>query len=387
MEMYAYYSIIFFSAVILSLYLYILSAKIMDIFSNKRRKKSSKQLLPYVDELIKNIVDGKKVSEVTIENLKKSMENKVKREIIVEHIMYYFEIFKGDFMDDLIDICEKTGIVDYEIKNLKNKNIYKKALACKRLGDIRSRKSITPLLAEVNIMDNDVKYNVLLALAKIGDEEAFIGAFERINTAVLLSERSLIEIVDSFEGNKRHIYEHMINSKNDFIASVFIKSAGNFKDIFLSEEISKFLLDKDKEKRISAIKALGNMVDIRYLEKIIELLEDPEWEVRAIAAKSLGRFEDDRILIPLAKALSDKQWHVRYNAASSILSAPEGLDIVYYVFEGEDRFAKDIIASAIENSGYLRKIHEYEFSEDEHKKRIAELIRNYIEENTKGEKI
>ena len=387
MEMYAYYSIIFFSTIILSLYIYILSEKTLDIFKNKRREQYSKELVPYVDELINNIVDEKQINEVKIENLKMLMKNKVKRDIIIEHIMYYFQIFKGDIINILINVCEEAGIVDYEIKNLNIKNVYKKALACKKLGEIRSERAIMPLLNEVNVIDNDVRYNVLLALAKIGDEEAFIEAFESINTAILLSERSLIEIVDSFEGNKKYVYQHMINSKNDFIASVFIKSAGNFKDLSLSEEISKFLFDLDKEKRISAIKAIGNMGDVRYIEKIIELLEDSEWEVRAIAAKSLGRFEDDRILIPLAKVLSDKQWHVRYNAASSILSAPEGLDTVSYIFEGEDKFAKDIMISAIENSGYMRKIHEYAISEEDHKRTIAKLITSYIEEKTKGEEI
>jgi HEAT repeat protein len=246
---------------------------------------------------------------------------------------------------------------------------------------MRSEKSIPYLLREVNSRFTDIKYNTLLALAKIGDTEAFIEAFKQLDNSILLSERSLIEIVDSFEGDKKYIYKKMIHMKNDTIAVVFIKSAGNFKDMSLNEEIAIFLKDKNKEKKISAVKALGNMADNRFIEDMITLLEDEEWEVRAVVAKALGVFEEHRILPSLIKALSDAQWFVRYNAAYSILSIDKSMESLICIFESDDKFAKDIILSVLENTGLINNMESYGSSDDALKKKISFLVGNYINKN------
>lgn len=376
MEEYVYFSIIFFSLIIFFLYIYILYEKTTEIYKSKRIEKHSKKLVPYINYNINQIMRGEDLSLSTLNNVKKICKNEDKREIVEESVLYYLENFKGDFSPKLVELCEYIGIVKYEINNLKDKNNFKKALAAKRLGEYRSKKAIEPLLNEINIRNSDVKYNILLALSKIGEENSFIEAFNGIDSAVILSERSLIEIVDSFEGDKNKIYRAMINSDNYFIASVFVKSAGNHKDITLSYDISKYLSSENKEMRIAAVKAVGSIGDRRYLDDIIKLLEDEEWEVRAVTARALNNFSEDKILRPLAKSLSDPQWHVRYNAATSILNHKEGMSVISYVFRGEDKFAKDIIISAIESSSN-NSLHLYENSNDFNKRMLALRINEY----------
>lgn len=177
----------------------------------------------------------------------------------------------------------------------------------------------------------------------------------------------------------------MIDSDNSLAACVFIKSAGNFKPISLSDDIAKHLSSKDKERKIAAVKAIGNMADEKYLDDIIRLMEDSEWEVRAMAAKELDNFNNNKILKPLAKALSDPHWHVRYNAAESTLDQEQGIDVVYYILQGQDKFAKDIIISAIENSSN-DKLNLYETSDDNNKKKLAVKIKEYILTSKKDEK-
>lgn len=377
MEQYVYLSIIFFSLITFFLYTYIVFEKTVETHKRKRREKYYKRLVPYIDFIVNEIVNGKDLELFAIKNLKVICKNKEKREIVEEKLLYYFENYRGEFLYKLTELCQYTKIIKYEIKNLKNKNNFNKALAAKRLGEFRSWKSAGALLNELNTTNSDIQYNVLLALAKIGDEDYFIKAFENINSTVILSERSLIEIVDSFEGNKNKVYKYMINFENSYIACVFIKSAGNYKDISLSDEISKYLSSENKELRIASVKAIGSICDERYLDTILKLLDDVEWEVRAVTARALGSFKDSKILIPLAKALSDAQWYVRFNAATSILYHDEGLNVVSYVFQGDDKFAKDIIISAIENSSG-NTLYLYENSNDIEKKELAGKIKDYI---------
>ncbi len=257
-------------------------------------------------------------------------------------------------------------------------------MACKRLGEFRSRKAIPYLLEELNVRYVDVSYNIFLALAKIGDEEAFIKAFNESDN-IMLSERSLIEIVDSFEGDKINIYKTMLNSPNSYVSSIFIKSAGNFKEHSLAEEISYFLHDDNKEKRIAAIKSIGEIGDDRYISKIISLLQDEDWEVRAVSAKALGMFGNKQVITPLITALSDAQWFVRYNAANSILDVDNDFIYLMDIFQGQDKFAKDIMLSTIENRGKMELINRYGYSEIPERKKIYQLINDYITEKNEDE--
>ncbi|NLU08296.1 MAG: HEAT repeat domain-containing protein, partial [Clostridiales bacterium] len=310
MEQYVYFSIIFFSLIIFFLYIYIVYEKTMEMYKNKKIENYNKELLQYIDSTIDRVKNGEDIDHHVMENLKSSCKNKYKREIIEKRLLHYLEDSKVDFSKKITKLCEYIGIVEYEINKFKSKDNLTKALAAKRLGQFRSDYGIKPLLKEINTKDNDVKYNVLLSLAKIGNEQAFISAFENIDSSLNLSERSLIEIVDSFEVDKNSIYKHMINSDSSLVACVFIKSAGNYKNMSLSSDISKYLFSEDKERRIAAVKAIGNIGDAAYLDDIIKLLEDSEWEVRAVTAKALGSFTDRKILMPLAKSLSDSQWYV-----------------------------------------------------------------------------
>ncbi|BCZ46256.1 hypothetical protein psyc5s11_23230 [Clostridium gelidum] len=382
MEQYVYLSIIFFSLIIFFLYIYIVFEKLVETYEGRRKQKYSKKLVPYIDFIVNEIIDGKDVGFYTLKNLKVICENKDRREIVEERLLYYFENCKGEYLPKLTYLCQYAKIIKYEMKNLKNKNNFKKALAAKRLGEFRSKKSVYRLINELKIADSDVQYNILLALAKIGKENSFLRAFKNNNSTLMLSERSLIEIVDSFEGDKNRIYKYMINFENSLIACVFIKSAGNYKDISLSQDISKYLFSENKELRIAAVKTIGNIVDERYLDDIVKLLKDIEWEVRAVTANALGNFAQDEILSPLAKALSDSQWYVRFNAAKSILNHSKGMTVVSDVFQGKDKFAKDTIIAAIENS-LNNELYLYENSNDEDKVALALQIKQYIVQKNK----
>lgn len=382
MGQYVYMSIIFFSTIIFFLYIYILYEKTMQTYKVKKVKKYSKEVIPSVDSVIRAITE-EEGSVAGQRSIKAVCKNKVKREIVEERLLFHLGNADVSSRADIINLSERIEVIKYEIENLKNNNYFKKAYAAKRLGDFRSKLAVEPLLAEVDTKNSDVKYNILLALAKIGDEEAFIKAFEDIDSAIILSERSLIEIVDSFEGNRDKIYRHMISSSNSFIASVFIKSAGNCKYTELSKEISNYLYSLDKELRIAALKALGNMTSKDYLVDMIKALEDSEWEVRAVAARALGNFSEEDVLLPLAKSLSDQQWYVRYNAATAILNHNKGMSVVSYVFQGNDRFAKDIIISAIDNSP--KGIQLYESSENPEQIALAAVINDYRQMNAREE--
>jgi HEAT repeat protein len=149
-------------------------------------------------------------------------------------------------------------------------------------------------------------------------------------------------------------------------------------DAELNEYIKRFIDDHNKERKIAAIKAIGQNSDNRFLTDIIEKLKDSEWEVKAAAAKSLGRMGDKRALKPLLRSLSDTSWWVRFNAANSIISIPEGTAVLGDIFKSNDKFSKDIIIAALEDSGLIQDIFLYENSEDLNMRELIGDIREYM---------
>ncbi|GFR36327.1 HEAT repeat domain-containing protein [Thermobrachium celere] len=378
MELIVLYSILIFSIIIILLYFYLIAEKLYEGYKNRKKQKVYKDVSGYLDDIASRL-DEYEVTHVQLKVLRSFMKDKIKREIVEERFLFYFENLKGSISNKLTKLAEDIGLVDYELEKLNSKDMHKVALSCRNLGEIRSKKALDRLLELIDIEVVEVKYNVLMALSKIGDEEAFVEAFKKLSKTIPLSERSLIEIADSFEGDKIYVYRNLMYLEDEFISSIFIKSAGNYKNILLADEIAIFLADENKEKKIAALKALGNMGDNRYVAQIIELLNDESWEVRAIASKVLGQLQDNRALIPLVKALSDREWYVRYNAANSLISIEGGIELVYDVLEGEDRFAKDIVVSVLETSYGWDKVLKYDMN-NKRTPKLSEVIKKYIEE-------
>jgi hypothetical protein len=380
MQIYVYYSIVFFSIIIIFLYFYILWEKIYEIYKNNKRKRYLDEILELVDTSINTITSTGNVDSVDIRLFSPYFISNMKMKIIEDRLIYYIENFKDIPLKPIIEFVEKLGLVDMQINCLLKNNMHTKALACKTLGEMRSKKAIKYIMREVKSPSSDIQYNALLALAKIGDEIAFTYAFNSITSSIFLNERSLIEIIQSFEGDKKYVYNHMINCENDLLSCIFIKSAVSIKDSSLGENISKFLSSSSAEKKIASIKALSSMEDKRYIHDIAECLKNKNWEIRAVAAKALGLFGDSSILASLTESLSDSQWFVRYNSAQSILLIDKDLRSLPSIFNGNDKFAKDIIAAEIENLGFMDKITSYKDSQDINKRQLCYSISKYIKE-------
>lgn len=377
MENYIVYSIIVFSSFILLLYVYLLYEKLSELNEISKRKSYRKEIEPFIDKLFIKMEEDSQYEDM-VNELKEMVKNEIKRKLVIERIIFYNELYSGSIRKNITDLCENTGLVDYEIKALKKNDKFTLAYTCKNLGEFRSKKAIRPLLKLKDSKNSDVRYHMLMALSKIGELEPLVEAIEGQQEDIVFSERSLTEIMDSFEGDKGQLFKSLIYGKNPFLSTIVIKSAGNYMDTELNEHIKDFIEDGDKEKRIAAIKSIGQNSDIRYLDKVIKRLSDEEWEVRSAAAKSLGRLGDNRALEELKKALSDSSWWVRYNAASSILELPKGLDYLHSVMKGEDKFAKDIIIAAMEDVGVLQEILMHENSSAEEKRELAVLLKQYI---------
>lgn len=329
MEIYVAYSLIIFLSMLVFFYIYIFYIKILNWGRQERIKQSNEEWGALIDKMIIEL-DEKYPQIKVIKKLRRKLRNKLKRKITIERIMHYSYSFKGNIRNDIKRFCEDTMIVKYTLEDFKTKDKLKLALSCKILGEFRSERALPKLLSAVDNNFPDVKYNALMAIAKIGNLNAFVESFSKIEDNSTLSERSLIEIVDSFEGDFVLLYKKMILSENDYISTVFIKSLANYMDMQFNDDIVKLLDGKNKDKKIAVIKVLGQTSDVRFIQELIECLNDEAWEIRSMAASSLGRMEDGRALSFLVKALTDRAWWVRFNAAQATFNLSKYLKKMLY---------------------------------------------------------
>jgi hypothetical protein len=376
-EQYVYYSIIFFVGLISLLYIYILLEKSRSFYEQKKRAKCKILLLPYIDNIFLRM-EKKYPNYKTVKRIKEKIKNPMIRKIVIERVIYYSSIFSGEIRLNIIRLCEETELQSYALKNLNSKDYKKIALYCKILGELGSKSSILPLLKVLDKKIPDIQYNALMALSKIGDEESLVAAFNTFNGDNTLSERSLIEIVDSFCGDKVSLYHKMILDEDPYISAVFIKSAGNYMDFAMNDIIASFIKESNLTRKIASIKVIGQTYDIRYIDDLLECMKDESWQVRAVTANSLGKLESNSALPILIGALNDREWWVRRNSAEAIFMIPNGIKEIETVFLAQDSFAKDSLLSAMENSGVFSELYIYEYSTDITKRNLAKLVKEYI---------
>lgn len=71
--------------------------------------------------------------------------------------------------------------------------------------------------------------------------------------------------------------------------------------------------------------------------------QDERWEYAAIAASALANYPGDRTVAVLKDLLQNVNWHVRANASQSLMSLGLYYTDLIDVFEGDDRYASEIM--------------------------------------------
>lgn len=292
---------------------------------------------------------GKEEQQPFIHKLNQyTKRSSLKRERMINHIIQYGEKFIDSHHEQLLHLCEETEIKAFLVKRLSSKRDYIKALACRQLGDLRLHSTGPNICKLIHSKNNNVIYNVLLALAKLGDLNNLAHILISNSKDINISSRAVIEIVEEFKGSKEDLFKETIDSSDDYLRGILIKAAANGQYEGLSGYYVKYLSSDNMNLKIACLRALSGLKNPEFEQHIIGMLEAEEWEVRAAAAKGLEQVGTSHSLEPLVKITSDKEWWVRHNAASTLVSIPGGKEYAQQIFiSGEDQYARDAIAAAL----------------------------------------
>ena len=204
------------------------------------------------------------------------------------------------------------------------------------------------LLRSVNVYCRE---NTLKALYSMENSEITVRALRIIDKNLSFHHPKLVcDGLLLYKGNKEELKNGLLTEFGEFSVQMRVNILNYFRfgNVRCDDEMFNILTNEkeDNEIRYSAIRYFEKFPYEKarhVLQNIAENLEGRTWEYQAIATSALKSYPDDATFRILVKNLSNSNWHVRRNSAVSC----EKLGYTYYdlinVFDGNDRYAREIM--------------------------------------------
>ena len=196
----------------------------------------------------------------------------------------------------------------------------------------------------------------MLALCMLGAEREVVALCRDESVASLLSFRTLEEIFDTYNGDKRKLCRKLITTASDlYIRRTCIKQIGECGYTELGMLVLPFLGSSELNARIDAVRTLGQLREHEAVEPIRAFSKDIRWEMRAVTATALGALSARENVELLIALLCDREWWVRYRAAEALLSYPNRALLMHHVEDTFDRFAQEMMAFALDKEALAKE--------------------------------
>lgn len=334
------------------LFSFFLIAIISSWFFQNFRDVKTKKLEDQLDELLYFYFHTENENKRTIvQKIVKIIGKRAgRKEMLINRLIRCGDDFIETHHAALMNLYEIVGIKAYVQKGLASNQVHMKSLACRYIGELQLENMEADMISLISSENNDVTYNVMLALAKLGDMKGLVHILTNDAEHMYLSHRAIIEIISAFKGSKEELFKRTIDLCDDYMKGILIKAIAEDKIEGLSPYYMSYLNSDDKNLRIASIRALCELNNEDDESYIRSKLDDKDWEVRAAAAKGLEKLGTSQSFAALGKTTGDSVWWVRHNAASALILIPGGKEFASRIINGDDKFAREAVTSLIEKN-------------------------------------
>ncbi|GAA3633146.1 HEAT repeat domain-containing protein [Flavivirga jejuensis] len=255
--------------VILTLYLKLIRATL-----RKRDAESAKFRKDYEATLIEYLYSGSENGTINdlqltiIEKLKASVPIKSKRKIIISILYNLMNEVSGEMSDSIQTLYYKTGLYDYALARLKNKNWY---IIAKGIGELtRFKIEEAHDLVEPFIMHprHEVRKETQLYMVNMF---RFKGLTFLDDLKAPLSEWAqvqLLETLQKFDDQQICDIKPWLKSKNETVVLFALKLAKIYNQFEVKDTLIELLSHPIKEVRVSVIEALTSLYGIEAKEML-----------------------------------------------------------------------------------------------------------------------
>lgn len=271
------------------------------------------------------------------------------RRLIETILLEAARLVKGATRDRATAAFEAHGSVREAIRALKSRRWWRRAEAAERLGLMRSRSAVEPLVALMNDEEPEVRIRAARALGLIRGRTSIRPLVSALAdpsrwSAIRVAEILInvgAEAVDELLAAYDALPQHARVSALDVL--------GRIRGLRAIGLMKRCLADPHPDIRARAAHGIGLIGDPGAMADLVKALMDAEWPVRAMAAKALGRLGNPAAIGPLCEAMKDRQWWVRYNSGEALRQlGPAGLEALTGMLSVDDPYARHMAVAQLE---------------------------------------
>src|SRR3989441_5293892 len=271
------------------------------------------------------------------------------RRLLEQILLESARLVKGSTQERITAAFEGQGAVHEAIRALGSNRWWKRADAAEKLGLMRSRAAVEPLVQRMNDPEPEVRIRAARALGLIRGKTSIrplVGAladpsrWSAIRVAEILISVG-VEAVDEL------LVAYETLPLNARVSALDV--LGRIRRLRAAGLTKQCLSDAHPDIRARPAHGLGLLGDPGTAPDPIRALRDTEWPPRAMAAKSLGRLRDPAAIGPLRESMRDRQWWVRYNSGEALRAlGPEGLEALIDMLSSDDPYARHMAVAQLE---------------------------------------
>lgn len=263
------------SAIVLSLILFLtIYLKFFRLYLRNRAIEKAKFKQKYEDILVKYLFtspNDKKISieqEVLIEILQTSIKNPTRRHIIITVLYNLMNEVSGEMSDSIKTLYYRTGLINYALLKLKNKNWY---VIAKGIGEL-TRFNVDEAQNEISQFNNHPNIEVRNAT------QLYLVNLFRFNGLTFLNDLEvplsewvqvqLLETLQKFNDQQICDIQPWLKSSNDTVVAFALKLAKIYNQFEVKDTLIELLAHNSKHIRISTIEVLTHLYGIEAKEML-----------------------------------------------------------------------------------------------------------------------
>ncbi len=198
--------------------------------------------------------------------LKNHLPIKYKRKMIISVLYNLMNEVSGEMAESIKTLYYKTGLIDYALKRLKNKNWY---VIAKGIGELRRFKIEEAHGAVIKFIKhpkNEVRKETQLYLVNLFRFEG-LSFLDDLETPLSeWAQLQLLEVLQKFDDQQICDIKPWLKSNNNTVVLFALKLAQIYNQFEVKDILIDLLSHKEKEIRICVIEVLTNMYGIEAKE-------------------------------------------------------------------------------------------------------------------------
>ncbi len=231
-------------------------------------------------------------------------------------------------------------------KRINSRSMDDVILTMKLAGDLGLNEFTGAILRQTYLLgDNAAAQQIgLLSLCLLGEAEAVVTICTDPAFVLKVSFRTLLETFQSFAGDRKRLYERLIDDASDaYVRRVCIKRIGTEQLECLAPRVMPYLENASMNLQIDAIRTLGQLRFAQAGQRILTLADDARWEVRAAVVTALSEIDAERYFDAISGGLFDREWWVRSRSAEQLARRTDADELLARVGASGDRYAFEML--------------------------------------------